>query len=251
MDKYLCKDKQPQSFTEYIDYFNPAAEILQEANGTKRRRFITGEGSQSTLWDHTWWWWYTKNRNDEEPRLLNAHIIRHILPDVKLLVILRNPVDRLYSDYLYFSPNEKKSAKSFHNKVTRSIKDFNKCLTKKSLRHCVYTGFTAEERLFIGLYAVYLKDWMNIYPRKQLLVLSLDEYSTNPSMAMSKIFKFLDLRDIGKVGTRTVHYNERRPSSRAVGQMLNKTRHILEQFYKPFNKELSLLMNDTRFLWQT
>ncbi|XP_021340530.1 carbohydrate sulfotransferase 15-like [Mizuhopecten yessoensis] len=203
------------------------------------------------MWYHAWWWWNPKNKNDKEPGLLNAHFIRHILPDVKLLAILRNPVDRLFSAFLYFGKKAKKSVKLFHSIVTTSVNKFNTCLAKESLRHCAYKECTTPTSLCLGLYAVYLKDWMDIFPRKQLLVLSLDEYSTNPSMTMLKIHKFLDLRDIGNVATTAKHHNERRPSTRAVGQMLNETRHILEQFYKPFNDALFLLLNDTRFLWKT
>ena len=33
------------------------------------------------------------------------------------------------------------------------------------------------------------------------------------------------------------------------GDMLSETRQILDNFYEPFNKNLSLLLRDNRFLW--
>ncbi|XP_060068341.1 carbohydrate sulfotransferase 15-like [Ylistrum balloti] len=241
----------PQSFTEYGDHFSYVAETLHISNKSEKERIVTGEGSQSTLWDHHWWWEYPGNENDKVPRILNAHFIRHILPDVKLLVILRNPVDRLYSDYLFFNKHQQKSVQMFNDKVTHAVHSVNNCLTKNSLRHCAYyKDMSVHVRLQIGLYAVFLKDWMDVFPRKQLLVISLDNFSTNQSVVMSKIFKFLGLRDFGTSETNSEHLNQRSRSNKRIGDMLNETRLMLEKFYKPFNKALSLLMNDTSFLWK-
>ncbi|XP_060068353.1 carbohydrate sulfotransferase 15-like [Ylistrum balloti] len=247
-----CREKMPHSFTEYTDYFSYVAETLHVAEKSAKMQIITGEGSQSTLWDHQWWWEYPENEDDKGPGIHNAHFIRHILPDVKLLVILRNPVERLFSEYLYFFPDEQKSVDIFNNYVTRAVHSFNTCLANNSLRHCAYKEATdVRLRLMIGLYAVFLKDWMDVFPRKQLLVISLDNYSANQSTVLSKVFKFLGLRNFESRRTKRTRFNQRRPSSRQIGDMLNETRLVLERFYRPFNKALSLLMNDTSFLWET
>ncbi|XP_069108326.1 carbohydrate sulfotransferase 15-like [Argopecten irradians] len=251
LDTEYCPSTDPWTLTEYIDYFNSAAERIHDSNNTQRMNFITGEGSQSTLWDLQWWWKFPENKNDEEPGLLNAHLVRHFLPDVKLLVILRNPVDRLYSDYLFFNPDETKSAEVFHSRVSRSVALFKDCLMTHSLRHCAYKGKCGDVRLTIGLYSVYLEDWMTVFPRKQFFITSLDDYSKNQTLVASKIFKFLRLRDVDNYINRNPILNQRKLSARRVGEMFNKTRVILEQFYKPFNQALSTLLNDSVFLWET
>ena len=35
-----------------------------------------------------------ENRGCDEPQYMTAHYVKHILPDVKIMVILRNPIDR-------------------------------------------------------------------------------------------------------------------------------------------------------------
>ena len=56
---------------------------------------ILGDGSASTVWDNRGWPHIPENCNyTERPVVLHAHLIKHILPQAKILVILRNPIDR-------------------------------------------------------------------------------------------------------------------------------------------------------------
>ena len=55
---------------------------------------VTVDGSPSTLWDNSNWKLLPGNINKKEPIIINAHHIRHLTPDVKILAILRNPIDR-------------------------------------------------------------------------------------------------------------------------------------------------------------
>ncbi|XP_021362965.1 carbohydrate sulfotransferase 15-like [Mizuhopecten yessoensis] len=261
-DVLSCAAKEPhwwarqqhskKTFTKYIDRFSKCAGTLQFSRDDKKSTLITGEGSQSTFWDNTWWWRYPENRNDEEPGIVTANFIRHILPEVKLLVILRNPVDRLYSGYLFFKKHTHVSAEDFHRRATNEVTKFNKCLTEHSLRHCAYTPTDHEVRLHVGLYALYRKEWINIFARDQILVLQLEDYSAHSQRAMSTVYKFLKLRDLSdEYGIKSGRANTRKKKTQHVGQMLNKTRELLDTFYSPFNKALAELMNEPRFLWQS
>ncbi|XP_069137818.1 carbohydrate sulfotransferase 15-like isoform X2 [Argopecten irradians] len=232
---------------QYVDQFDAAAALIQNANDEQKSNFITGEGTPVTLWDHIWWWAFPENKKDEEPGLINAHFIRHLLPDVKILVILRNPVDRLYSDYLFFSPKKSKSEEEFHKKTRLSVDKFKNCLTKHSIRHCAYKINYQDLGLHGSLYSVFLKDWMTVFPRKQFFITTLEEYSKNQTLVASEVFTFLGLR--AESGRGNTHFNSRRPSVKHMGDMYNETRRILEQFYKPFNRELAALLDDPKFLW--
>lgn len=44
--------------------------------------------------------------------------------------------------------------------------------------------------------------------------------------------------------------NKRKKWDRSVGPMLNVTRKMLNEFYKPYNEELAEIMNDDQFLWE-
>jgi len=45
----------------------------------------------------------------------------------------------------------------------------------------------------VGYYAVYLSDWLKVFPRKQFYITTLDEYSTDMSRVMKEMIQFLDV----------------------------------------------------------
>ena len=55
---------------------------------------LAGDASASTLWDNDFWNILPGNADLSEPELLIAHYIHHMTPKVKIIVILRNPIDR-------------------------------------------------------------------------------------------------------------------------------------------------------------
>lgn len=45
----------------------------------------------------------------------------------------------------------------------------------------------------MGLYVVFLLDWLTVFPRDQLLVLRLEDHALNRKFTMSRVFDFLSL----------------------------------------------------------
>ena len=65
---------------------------------------------------------------DSPPNILHpAYIISKVQPGAKFVAILRNPTDRLYSDWEFF--NKAHDREKFHGLVTAALNDFNKCLS--------------------------------------------------------------------------------------------------------------------------
>lgn len=52
-------------------------------------------------------------------------------------MLLRNPTDRLFSDYKYYYGGNQ-TAQDFHNKVVRSIEWWNRCIKIHPLKACAY-----------------------------------------------------------------------------------------------------------------
>jgi hypothetical protein len=46
------------------------------------------------FWDMTGWQHIPQNKGLKEPEYLTPHVIKHVNPNVKLIVILRDPVER-------------------------------------------------------------------------------------------------------------------------------------------------------------
>lgn len=46
------------------------------------------------MWDFRGWPQIPQNMNKSEPEILTPHLIRHLYPEMKFIITLRNPIDR-------------------------------------------------------------------------------------------------------------------------------------------------------------
>ncbi|KAF5894060.1 carbohydrate sulfotransferase 15, partial [Clarias magur] len=186
---------------DYLDLFDLPAHHIQsqmlahKPAGVHRAGIITGEASASTMWDNNAWSYLYGDAPEPEPPFLTQDFIHALQPEARFVAILRDPVERLYSDYLYFSLANK-SAEDFHEKVCESLELFDACLQEFSLRACVYNNTLNSAmpvRLHVGVYAVYVLDWLSVFSREQLLVLRLEDHAADKNASMNKVFRFLQL----------------------------------------------------------
>lgn len=148
--------------------------------------------------------------------------------------------------------------------------------------YCVI--FYLQVRLTLGMYFVFLVDWLTVFDREQILVLRLEDYAANLKNTIRTVFDFLS---VGVYPTHikisriwacywkglysyflTCHLltgplseqveaalsnrpmsNTRRVEDKNLGPMLPATRNLLSRFYLPFNSELSSVLNNSAFLW--
>ncbi|KAK2180939.1 hypothetical protein NP493_419g02005 [Ridgeia piscesae] len=271
-DVVRCNIKEPHWWTRqrkktkkatlgrYGAYFSGAAEHIQEvtqitASGERIHPVVTGEASASTFWDMSYWRMMPENRGCDEPQYMTAHYVKHILPDVKIMVILRNPIDRLLSDSFYFS--FAKTMDMFHSQVVKSVAILRSCFQQREAQRCLTDNAVTSQlkaRVHLGLYHVFLVTWLKVFPRSQVKVVQLEEYSRNRTSAMNDIFTFLDLDPLPAseaVRLQEARVRNKRPKKKRARSMLNETRILLEQFYRPFNERLASLLGDDKFLWNT
>ena len=103
----------------YLEYYHDKA-IL------KNPQLLTYDASQSTLWDSNF-------LVDNEDYCAMPIAVSHILPSAKFIVVMRNPVTRTYSHYLYTCAYEKKrlpSSNVFHMRVLANVNYFKDCLAR-------------------------------------------------------------------------------------------------------------------------
>ncbi|XP_076599661.1 carbohydrate sulfotransferase 15-like [Chaetodon auriga] len=258
---------------DYLDLFDLAAQHIQEEmnrnssgehhitqtfvtqGGTKVVNVLKVDASPSTMWDNMAWSYVHSDRKESEPGFLTQDFIHTLQPGAKLIIILRDPVERLYSAYLFFR-TDKTSVKDFHEKTMRCLQLFQSCLSEQSLRSCVYNRSLHDSmlvRLHVGLYVVFLLDWLTVFHRDQILVLRLEDYSADPRATLHKAFDFLGLSPLSveleeEVMKKRVS-NSRRMTDRDLGPMLPATRDLLRDFYQPFNHKLASLLDNNAFLW--
>ena len=95
--------------------------------------------------------------------------IRDHIPGCKLIAILRNPVDRAYSQY-GLNVRDRAERRSFNKFLEQNPSVFE-----------------------IGLYGMHLKRYLKHFPKEQILVLIFERVISNPEHALGKIASFLSI----------------------------------------------------------
>ena len=165
-----------------------------------------------------------------------------LIPNIKLIVILRNPVDKVYSafsqqfQFQEFTSNfeeyiesELKRIKITENKPYMKTfnEDFESIAVPNILRH--------------GMYYTYLKKWLDIFPKKQLYIVDSKDLHENTQETLDNIFKFLEIQP------ETIH-DLSKVNVGKYSKMDVLTRRKLIDFFSPFNEKLNDLLG-TQFHW--
>ncbi|XP_060603614.1 carbohydrate sulfotransferase 15-like, partial [Ruditapes philippinarum] len=237
-------------FQRYLNLYNRAVkeDVLNSNQTDGTFNGIFGDFS-STYWDNRKLLKNWTGKKGTNPPYTLADVIYNLNPNTKIIFLLRNPVQRLYSEYLFFKRGEKKSVDVFHAKVEAAIRRHLNCLKRHCLRYCSYFYFDGGIRLEVSLYHVYVEDYLRVLPRDQVKIVKTDNFSTNMRTVVTDVFRFLDTEipseetltticSIGKKNTNIKKYEE-------AGPMLPATNRLLSDFYKPHNEKLSLLLKET------
>ena len=111
-----------------------------------------------------------------------AQRIQHRLPDVKLICILRNPVARAYSHYLYL----------FRQGV-EPLADFAAALAREEERIADHAGFGWYTR--IGLYSQHLQAYFAHFPQTRIRVYLFDDLIANQEAFYVDLYRYLNVSD--------------------------------------------------------
>ena len=247
---------------QYLMNFYSAANRIEG-----KPRLITYDGSQSTLWDSN----FFLNHQDH---CAMPVAVSHILPRAKFIVMMRNPITRMYSHYLYSCSIQHGSnlakwpasvrsnqASHFHQEVLAEIRSFNSCLTNSSTIECVNENrFTHSKcgqvgyKLSISLYHIHIQKWLQFFPREQFLFLKMEDMSREPHVFMRRVTDFLGISPLSPIWAR--RWLSRRENMQTFRRrktvalrMKPETRALLAEFFRPYNEKLVELTGEKRFLW--
>ena len=168
---------------------------------------------------------------------LVAKRIKNEFPNAKMILLLRNPIDRAYSNYNLVE----NSKKTFEEIINQEINEIENTTIKQSKDEFHLVNNFYEKILTRGFYAKQLEYWYKIFPKEKILIQSSEEFSKNTHNVLNQIFSFLEIKqftikDIGK-------YNVRK-----FPPMKQKTRDDLIEFFRPYNESLYKLINK-KFDW--
>jgi hypothetical protein len=163
-----------------------------------------------------------------------ANNVYQTKPNMKIIIILRNPVDRAYSQY-HLSVRQTAERRSFEDVVEENMNRLN----KESHEHYeIKPRFSAKEDNYLkkGLYALQLRYWLKIFPRENILIVSTEEFESNQQIIYNKIFEFLNISKSEVKNTKKMEKGNYPP-------MKSETRNLLLEYFRPHNHELFELIN--------
>ena len=147
--------------------------------------------------------------------LLAPEVMQSILGTrTKLMVLLRDPVERLYSSFVHFGTLKTRHAlqknktacrgfaaacvyptpAEFHLHVVNAIAAWTECVHRSAELECAYSTVRATKQrpyLAVGMYAIFLEVWWRYFPKELLLVLRSEDYYARQREVLTKTFDFV------------------------------------------------------------
>ncbi|MDQ6660637.1 MAG: sulfotransferase domain-containing protein [Chloroflexota bacterium] len=185
----------------------------------RKHSFLTGEASPSYMFHP-----YTPKR------------VAETLPHVKLIVMLRNPVSRAYSQY-HHAVELGHETLSFEEAIEteqgRIGGEHQRILENE---HYYSEDYKHRSYLSKGIYVDQLQTWMKLFPREQFLILKSEDFYADPSTVFKQVLTFLNVpeTELRLEKNEFKNYNNNVYSSKMDPAM----RKRLIEYFKPHNARL-------------
>ncbi|MEG4350549.1 tetratricopeptide repeat protein [Microcoleus sp. LAD1_D3] len=180
-------------------------------------QFLTGEASPS----------YFDYR--EAPERLYSQF-----PEAKLIVLLRNPVDRAISQF-YRLTGLNWEARSLDRVISDEIERLN-----QNPEYII--GEEPGNYLARGRYIEFIKNWRAFFPPEQLLILKSEDFYSRAETSVKQVLEFLDLPEY-----QLSEYQNANPGSY---QRVNESvRDRLSDYFRHYNQELEEYLG-RQFDWE-
>ena len=162
---------------------------------------------------------------------------KKLLPDCRLIALLRNPVERAWSHYQMEARNGDEPL-SFEEAIARE-KERIEPEERKILHNPFYDSFNHRHYSYIarGLYVVQLERWLRFFSREQMLVMSSEQYFESPQTVYDRLTHFLNTRPYDPGEFASINRGE-------YSGLESATRKRLAAFYRPYNERLYRLLGE-------
>ncbi|MDC0835918.1 sulfotransferase domain-containing protein [Geitlerinema sp. CS-897] len=152
-------------------------------------------------------------------------------PNMKLIVLLRNPADRAISHYYHWVRLGKED-RSLETAIESQLQEISNLDNFFGLR---------DNYIARGIYLDFFKHWMQLFAREQFLVIETETFDRDPCTTLQTTHKFLGVSPLA------LKEYERYNSS-AYSSNHTEIRQKLAEFYRPHNQKLESFLGTT-FNW--
>jgi len=157
--------------------------------------------------------------------------IAKMLPEAKLVILLRNPIDRAYSHYNHMVRVGREPltfAEAVAHEGERLSGEIEKIIADSSYSTFNHLHYSYLSR---GMYLEQLKKCFRLFSREQVLILKSEEFYSSPASTYKKTTDFLGL-DAWEPDSFSVFKQGR------YNDMPVKLRQQLVEYFKPYNEDL-------------
>jgi len=187
---FMCTPKEPHYFATDL----PKKRLVQTLDEYNHLFDKAGENHKA-IGEASVWYLYSDDAIEN---------IKKFNPDAKIIVMLRNPVDFVYS---------------FHSQAlqsnTEDVRDFKKAweLSKQRARGREIPKHCNEVKLFyydqIGKFGFQIDRLLNIFPHEQVKIIFFDDFKKQTGEVYKDVLNFLSLPDDHKSDFPVINKNKR------------------------------------------
>ena len=155
------------------------------------------------------------------------HMIWKLVPDVRLIYIIRNPIERAWSSALMA--------------LQRAELSFSEASNEWFLDH-----FYSSGSMMRGHYVNCINNWLQFFNADQLLILNFDQIKTQPELVLARCARHLNIKPFPPEVLETSH----KPVFTGLGYKIRPPLHTaLANLYRPILKDLGDLLNTDFSTW--
>ena len=168
--------------------------------------------------------------------------IHATMPNVKLIVILRNPVDRAYSNYQH-QVKEGIEKRTFEDAIKSELKriEISKKEPEYKINNDDFNNHVIFSYLRHGIYVDFIKAWMEFFTKDQFLILPTYELDNNHVKFLKQVFNYLNVPNFKIKSLERQNVGEYKKLDKS-------TRQFLIDYYRSHNERLFKLLGK-KFDW--
>ncbi|MGK0390941.1 MAG: hypothetical protein ACI94Y_003701 [Maribacter sp.] len=208
---FPLKNQEGEIEADWLDlddkgFINPS-KIIKEIDSNTQ--YITGEATARTYY------------------CANPYLVKMLFPQIKVIMLVRNPTDRMYSHFQMYLRLSKQG------KRTLEKTNFN-----EFIEHQFYKFQHNKSNILTqGRYTLYLKKWNRIFGKKNMLIFHTNDFS-KVNIAQKKMEEICQLLNLPHYDFSTALNKKHNKSTyNPIDAIIQKK---LDDFYLPYNQEFKI-----------
>lgn len=166
--------------------------------------------------------------------LFHPHVpekVFEIIPNVKLIVLLRNPVDRAYSHY-HHEVKKQVEKLSFEQAIAKETERISEEIVEMSNKSKYYSyNHQHYSYLSRGIYINQIKKWRMFFPDNQIFIINSEKFYKETNKVFSSVLDFLELPIFNDI-------NYEKNNANYYTKMNHRTRKYLTDYFAKPNENL-------------